>query len=346
MLKIFFIFVSHRHLNHLWIAYAAAFWMTFFSITPAVAGKPVPKNLFNIGDSIGEGNAADGTIGALRREAVWSTGYDVADRVFSFNERFEAADAVNYFENSATRDSFLNHAVSGAKMDDFAEQANNVANSANLTPNNAVGSLTILMGNNDVCSESLESMTPPEQFESQYRAGLDVLAASSSTKTAYIHVTSIPAIYWLWQVKRQNTWCRLIAWPFVPCQNLLENPDNDCGAGDSDLDPDTIHVDDGPNCIRRKRFHAKIRDIYNPILKKVLQEYIDTGRLPNAYYVNIFDIQFAAVHVNDGDCFHPSIEGHALMADVQWCRSPWGRYDRVCGHLLPAPWIPLLLLDE
>ncbi len=324
----------------------ATIWLTFSAVIPANAGKPAPANLFNIGDSIGEGNAADGTIGKLQHDAVWSTGYNAYDPVFSLNERFEAADSTIYFENNATRDGFLNYAESGSKMDDFVGQANEVVASADQTPDNTVGSLTILLGNNDVCSDSLESMTLPDQFESQYRAGLDVLAASMSTKTAYIHVSSIPAIYWLWQVMRQNTWCRFFAWPFVPCQNLLANPDNDCGAGDSHLDPDTIHVDDGPNCIRRKQFHAKIRDIYNPILKKVLQEYVNTGRLPNAYYVDIFDIHFAAVHVNTGDCFHPSVEGHALMADVQWCRSPWGRLDRSCGHLLPAPWIPLLLLNE
>jgi lysophospholipase L1-like esterase len=346
LFTIFSLSTHHRFLKHFGVASTAAVWLTFFSVVPADGGKPVPANLFNIGDSIGEGNAADGTIGKLQHDAVWSTGYNAYDPVFSLNERFEAADSTSYFENNATRDIVLNHAVSGSKMDDFVEQANEVVAAADLTPDKFLGLLTILLGNNDVCADSLEDMTAPEQFESQFRAGLDVLAASRATKKAYIHVSSIPAIYWLWNSMRENNWCRVFAWPFVPCQNLLSNPDNDCGAGDSHLNPDNIHVDDGPNCIRRKLFHAKIRDIYNPILKKVLQEYVDTGRLPNAYYVDIFDIQFAAVHVNDGDCFHPSLKGHALMAEIQWCRSPWGRYDESCGRLLPAPWIPLLLLDD
>jgi lysophospholipase L1-like esterase len=316
------------------------------ALDPAFAGRRAPFNLFNIGDSIGEGNAADGTIGKLRRDAVWSTGYNPYDTVLSLNERFETADPLNYLENNATRDGFMNQAVSGAKMDDFVEQAYKVVAAAEQTPDQSVGLLTILLGNNDVCAASLEDMTPPGQFETQFRAGLDVLAASEAAKNAHIHVSSIPAIYWLWDVMRQNSWCRLIAWPFVPCQNLLSNPDNDCGSGDSHLDPENIHADDGPNCIRRKQFHAKIRDIYNPILKKVLQEYIGAGRLAHAYYVDIFDTQFTAIHVNDGDCFHPSMEGHALMAEFQWCRSPWGRYDAACGRLPLTPWIPLLLLDK
>jgi len=341
-----FFLTSLQCLIHSGLLAVATIWLTFSAVIPANADKPVPANLFNIGDSIGEGNAADGTIGKLQHEAVWSTGYNAYDPVLSLNERFEAANSVGYFENNTSRDTILNHAVSGSKMDDFVDQANEVLAAADLTPNKLVGLLTILLGNNDVCADSLEGMTPPDQFDNQFRAGLDVLAASEATKNAYIQVSSMPAIYWLWNSMRQNSWCRVFAWPFVPCQNLLSNPDNDCGSGDSHLDPDNIHLDDGPNCIRRKQFHAKIRDIYNPILKKVLQEYIGTGRLTHAYYVDIFDTQFTSIHVNDGDCFHPSLDGHALMAEIQWCRSPWGRYDESCGRLLPAPWIPLLLLND
>ena len=32
---------------------------------------------------------------------------------------------------------------------------------------------------------------------------------------------------------------------------------------------DEIVAGDGPNCTRRKQFHARIRDVYNPILKRV-----------------------------------------------------------------------------
>jgi hypothetical protein len=84
------------------------------------------------------------------------------------------------------------------------------------------------------------------------------------------------------------------------------------------------------NWIRRKQFHAKIRDIYNPILRDVLMEYVFDGRLPNAYYVDILDIQFDDTQVNDSDCFHPSADGHELLAEEQWCRSPWGLDDPIC----------------
>lgn len=289
-----------------------------------------PLNQFNIGDSIGEGEAADGTIGESHHETVWSTGYDAGDTVYSLNERFEATDPEGYYENNADRDSTFNVAVSGATMADFVTQANEVVNKAANTPSGKAGMITILLGSNDVCASSLDDMTDPALFEVQYRAGLDVLAAADTTKNAYIHVSSIPAIYWLWNAKRNDFWCRVFVWPFVPCENLLDNPGDDCVSTASRLDPDTIYEGDGENCRRRKEFHARIRDIYNPILRDVLQEYKDDGRLPNAYFVDIFDIQFGDIDVNDGDCFHPSVEGHELLSGEEWCRSTWSTDDPLC----------------
>jgi lysophospholipase L1-like esterase len=290
----------------------------------------IPLNLFNIGDSIGEGEAADGTIGEAHHESVWSTGYDFSDGVYSFNEQYENADAQRYDENSADTDDMFNRAESGAVMDKFALQAAEVVTEAGKTFSGRAGMISFLLGSNDVCAEDLSSMTDPVDFEAQFRAGLDVLSQAASTKYAHIHVSSIPAIYWLWNAKRTNVWCALFVWPFVPCKNLLKNAFNDCGDNDSHLDPDTIHGDDGPDCRRRKQFHAAIRDIYNPILKNVLGEYKDDGRLPNAYFVDIFDIRFYDRHVNNGDCFHPSFEGHKLLADEHWCRSLWGDDDTWC----------------
>ncbi len=292
----------------------------------------VPLNQFNIGDSIGVGEAADGTIGQAHHETVWSTGYNWGDTVYSLNERFEDSDALRYYENNDARNPVFNHAVSGAIMADFVAQAGNiVATVSSSTPSGTAGLVTILLGNNDVCAPSLNAMTDPVLFEEQYRAGLDVLANSPATSSSFIHVSSIPAIYWLWLAKRDNDWCRIIVWPFVPCENLLDNPSDDCASSVSRLDPDTIYPDDGTNCIRRKTFHAKIRDIYNPILRGVLQEYIDSGKLPNAYFIDIFDVILNDSHINDGDCFHPSETGHALLAEEEWCRAQWGIDDLTCA---------------
>lgn len=175
-----------------------------------------------------------------------------------------------------------------------------------------------------------EHMTPKQDFEDAFILGLEALRASDATRNAHINVVGIPAIYWLWEAKRSDLLCSILIWTFVPCQNLLDQPANDCGANNSSQDPDTINPDDGPNCVRRKNFHKSIRDDYNEILARVVALYRTNGWLPNIYYTDIFDIEFTSADVNDSDCFHPSLSGQALLATKTWCRSPWGQNEPIC----------------
>ena len=291
----------------------------------------VPSSQFNIGDSIGEGRAANGTLGQERRHTVWSTGYSLTDSVDTMNERYERLDAEGYFENNEQRDVFINQSQTGDRMAEFAVQAQRVIDAAAQVPDGRAGQVTVLLGANDVCADSNAEMTDVTLFETQYRAGLDKLASSAATMDAQVHVSSIPAVYWLWESKRGSLYCRTLAWPFVPCENLLEKAGNDCVDSDSTIDPDNIHQGDGPNCFRRKTLHARIRDEYNPVLERVLDEYRNDGRLPNARYVDVFDVRFFDEHINDGDCFHPSREGHDLLAREQFCRTELGRRQAECG---------------
>ena len=299
------------------------------SVKPPAPGPLAPSNQFNIGDSIGEGIAADGTIGEAHHDKVWSTGFDASDIVYSLNERFEMIEPEFYNENNESMDVKYNVAESGAVIADFASQANTVVSEA--LQMGGAGMVTILLGNNDVCEDSLDGMTDPDLFEARFRAGLDILAASEATKNAEIHVSAIPAIYWLWAAKKDSSKCQFVWWVGDVCQSLLENPGDDCVSVESRDNPDKIYTGDGPNCLRRKEFHRRIRDVYNPILKNVIQEYKMSGALQNAYYIDIFDVKFMSSHINDGDCFHPAISGHELLADEEWCRSKWNKDDSLCA---------------
>jgi lysophospholipase L1-like esterase len=294
------------------------------TVEPPVT-EPVPSNQFNIGDSIGEGEAAYGEpykdIGAAHHDIVWSTGYNTNDIVYSLNERFEDIDPASYTENSVTMDSLFNKAVSGSKMANFVSQASEVKTDA--VSIGGAGMVTILLGNNDMCADSLNEMTDPGTFEAQFRAGLDILAGSSATKNGEIHVSSIPDIYWLWVAKKDSSYCQFVWWFGDVCLSLLENPDDDCNSTASRDDPDNDYPGDGPDCLRRKEFHRKIRDVYNPILRDVTEEYRAAGKLPNAYYIDIFDIVFDSSDINNGDCFHPNVAGHKVLAEEEWQRSKW-----------------------
>ena len=296
-----------------------------------------PSNQFNIGDSIGEGEAADGTIGEPHHESVWSTGYDSGDGVNTINERLESVAPNEYAANNSTVDTIYNKAVSGAIMADFVAQAQAVVTDASQLPGGA-GMITVLLGNNDVCAASTSDMTDPLLFENQFRAGLDVLAVNEATRLSQIHISGLPAIYRLWTAKYADGWCRVFVWPNVPCQNLLDEPDDDCEDAVSRNDPDMIYSGDGNNCIRRKHFHQTVREDYNSVLQSVTREYRESGQLPNIRYTDIYDVQFSSVHVNGsflrGDCFHPSREGHALLANESWCRTHWGRASGQCSNSL------------
>jgi lysophospholipase L1-like esterase len=291
---------------------------------------PYPFNQFAIGDSISEGEAAQGDIGNPHHESVWSTGYDYS--VSSLNERFETLDGAAYYENTAGRDPVINQAQSGATMADFAAQAQAVVTATAQTPAAAAGMVTVLLGSNDVCADSMTAMTNPKLFEAQFSAGLDVLAASDTTRHARIHVSGIPAIYWLWNAKYSNFWCRVFIWPFVPCANLLDNPQDDCADAVSRQDPDNIHPGDGSDCRRRKDFHRIVRAEYNSRLRNTVAKFRADGTLPNVTYTDVYDVRFDSAHVNGGDCFHPSTAGHALLAEKEWCRTPWGISGLLCSE--------------
>lgn len=291
-----------------------------------------PENLFNSGDSIGEGEAADGTIGEPHHDKVWSTGFNGDDVFMPFNERFESTVPMTYYENNIDRDAIFNQAESGAVMADFAAQAQDIVNAAAQAPSGKADMITVLLGNNDVCTASGEAMTDTGLFNEQYQAGLDVLASSEATRHAQIHVSGIPAIYWLWEAKHTNFLCRVFIWPFVPCENLLADPGDDCESIVSREDPDNNeYAGDGDACKRRKEFHADIKE-YNNYLRDTLETYRSDGSLPNARYIDIYDVRFASGDVNNGDCFHPSLAGQARLADTEWCKAHWGINDDACSN--------------
>ena len=91
----------------------ASFFAADFGRTACPSLPAAPLNQFTIGDSIGEGEAADNTIGEMHHEAVWSTGYTAPYIVNSLNVRFEGGEPVGYFENNSARDATFNQAESG-----------------------------------------------------------------------------------------------------------------------------------------------------------------------------------------------------------------------------------------
>jgi lysophospholipase L1-like esterase len=166
---------------------------------------PPPSSMAAIGDSMTQ--AADVCCWYGDHPAnSWSTGSAPWDGVLSHYERLRALNAQITGRN-------YNVAVSGARMVDGPAQAQRVVAQR-------VQYVTILLGANDVCTPTLETMTPVETFRTQLRETLRILDAGLPGR-ARVFVASIPDVTQLWQLFQDDPVAQLV-WDVADiCQSLL-----------------------------------------------------------------------------------------------------------------------------
>jgi lysophospholipase L1-like esterase len=182
----------------------------------------------------------------------------------------------------------FNDAVSGAKMADLASQVTTVNE-------RQVAYVTILMGANDVCARSVDGMTSVDGFRSQFEEAMAALTAGSPR--ARILVASIPNVYRLWIILKDNRLARATWSAFDICQSLLE-------------DPHSTDVDD----VTRRRTVRQRTIAFNAVLDQVCALYIHCRFDDGA----VFDDQFTSNDVSRLDYFHPSTEGQKRLARITW----------------------------
>lgn len=242
---------------------------------PAVAGYP--GSIAALGDSITRAVNSDAL--GDRPENSWATGTDVA--VDSYYSRLLA-------EHPPIAGNRYNEAVSGAQMEDLDGQAADaVAQDAEL--------VFVLMGANDVCTSSEGTMTSVAQFEARFEAAMATL--TGGLPDARIAVVSIPDVYNLWDILKDNSSARFIWSAFGICQSLLADPLSE--------DPEDVQ--------RRQNVRQRNMD-FNDVLHDVCEQYVHC-RFDD--YTG-FNTAFTPSHVSTIDYFHPSLAGQALIAGVAW----------------------------
>jgi lysophospholipase L1-like esterase len=182
----------------------------------------------------------------------------------------------------------FNDAVSGAKMTDLASQVT-TANQQ------GVAYVTILMGANDLCTRTVAGMTSVDRFHTQFEAAMAAFSAGSPR--ARIYVVSIPNVYRLWVILRDNPLARATWSTFDICQSLLQ-------------DPRSTDADD----VARRRTVRRRTIAFNAVLDEVCALYIHCRFDDGA----VFDDQFTSDHVSRRDYFHPSIDGQKRLARITW----------------------------
>jgi lysophospholipase L1-like esterase len=253
------------------------------TVVPVAAAAPsLPSSIAGIGDSITRAADVCCWYGDHPPQS-WSTGGGLFDGISSHYERIRAL-------NPAVNGRNYNDARSGARMRDAQAQAQ-------VAVTQQAAYVTILMGANDVCTDSASTMTSVDDFRAQFAAAMNTLAAGLPAGS-HVFVASIPNVYRLWQLFRDNLAAQLV-WSLAQiCQSMLS--------------PFNTEADRQAVVTREQAF--------NQVLDDVCGGYafcrFDDGA--------VFDYQFTSGQVSKLDYFHPSLSGQAALASLTWQHSWWG----------------------
>lgn len=241
---------------------------------------PLPESMAAIGDSITQ--AVNATSLGAAPGLSWATGDQSDDPVESHYERvLKRLPAISGRAKNAS--------VPGARMATAAEQARSIVA-------DRPEYVTLLFGGNDVCTSSVSNMTSVADFTAQFRSAMEQL--SSALPDTRVYVISIPDVYRLWELLKDNGRARFVWRTFRICGALLAETNTDA---DRDL------------------VRQRTRDL-NAVLRDVCDDFRSCRHDGGA----AFDRGFTAEDVSALDFFHPSAAGQAKLAEVSWERGYWG----------------------
>ena len=253
--------------------------LVLLAASPATAATTPPNSMASMGDSITRGfNACGWYVDCTSRS--FSTG-DYS----TVNSHYLRIRAVN--PNIQGRN--YNDARSGAKSADMYGQAGTAVSQG-------VEYVTMLIGANDACTSSESTMTSVTTYRANVDSALNRLKAG--LPNARVALVSVPDIYRLWYIGRNNL-SALSAWSsFGICQSMLANATSTAQA---DVD-------------RRARVRQRVID-YNTQLAQACTAY---GANCDFDGNAVFNYPFVLSQVSTWDYFHPNTSGQAVLASVTY----------------------------
>ncbi|MGW7617160.1 SGNH/GDSL hydrolase family protein [Streptomyces antimycoticus] len=236
-----------------------------------------PSSIASLGDSITRGFDACSVLSDCP-EVSWSTGTDVQ----SLAQRLLPATTARSGTHS------WNFAKTGAVVADLPGQ---IEAAAARKPK----LITVMIGANDACRDSVDEMTSTGQFRSTFTSALTRLRRDLPKTQVY--VASVPDLKRLWSEGRKNVFGRQI-WKLGICPSMLK---------------DSEHLDAASND-RRQRVADRVTE-YNKVLKDVC------GRdVLCRYDPAVHEYRFTTSELSKWDWFHPSKAGQAQLADMAYRR--------------------------
>lgn len=210
-------------------------------------------------------------------EVSWATGTDGAVRSL----------AARLLGPSEVAAHSWNHAVSGARIAQLPEQ---MAEAARERPE----LVTVMIGANDACRGSVESMTPVEDFRFSFDLSLRQLRAA--VPGAQVYVASVPDLWRLWSTGRRNPLGKQV-WKLGICKSMLADAD-DLGIAAT---------------ARRAAVRERVV-AYNRVLREVCAK-DDLCRYDGDA---VFDYAFTGAQLSPWDWFHPGRDGQARLAEIAY----------------------------
>ncbi|MFD9539439.1 SGNH/GDSL hydrolase family protein [Streptomyces sp. NPDC060022] len=235
-----------------------------------------PASIAAVGDSITRGFDAC-SVFADCPEVSWATGTD--DGVNSL--------AVRLLGASKAPSHSWNHAVSGARMAQLPEQ---MALAAKEEPD----LVTVMIGANDACRDSVRLMTPVADFRASFEASMRQLRGAAPKTQVY--VSSVPDLKRLWSTGRGNALGKQI-WKLGICRSML---------GDAD--------DMGTAAVARRDAVQERVIAYNEVLRDICAKDLRCRYDGGA----VFDYRFTGAQLSQWDWFHPGRDGQARLAEIAY----------------------------
>ncbi|GGY84656.1 lipoprotein [Streptomyces nitrosporeus] len=235
-----------------------------------------PASVAAVGDSITTGFDACAVL-ADCPEVSWATGTD--EGVRSLATRLLGA--------SRAASHSWNHAVSGARIAQLPEQ---MALAAKERPE----LVTVMIGANDACRDSVELMTPVEDFRHFFEVSLRQLRAAAPK--AQVYVSSVPDLKRLWSTGRKNPLGKQI-WKLGICRSMLQDAD-----------------DMGAAAVARREAVRERVVAFNGVLRDVCAKDRHCRYDGDA----VFDYRFTGEQLSRWDWFHPGRNGQARLAEIAY----------------------------
>ncbi|MEV6651003.1 SGNH/GDSL hydrolase family protein [Streptomyces sp. NPDC051219] len=243
---------------------------------PTPRWDPSPASIAAVGDSITRGFDACSVLSDCP-EASWATGTDPQVRSL----------ASRLLGDSAAGTRSWNYARTGARMADLPAQVENAVE-------NRPELITVMVGANDACRDSVAAMTPVAEFRAGFEAAMKALR--SELPKAQVYVTSVPDLKRLWSQGRGNPLGKQI-WKLGICRSMLGDADDTDGVADA----------------RRNTVQRQVVE-YNQALGDVCRKDLYCRYDGGA----VFAYRFTGEQLSHWDWFHPSKNGQSRLAEIAY----------------------------